>query len=45
MCPKRCNNDIEMPATIDTVIVAMPDMYGRLIGKRVPAGIFCWMKC
>jgi len=26
--------------TIDTVIAAMPDMYGRLIGKRVPAGFF-----
>lgn len=26
--------------TIDTVIVAMPDMYGRLIGKRIPAGFF-----
>ena len=25
---------------IDTVMVAMPDMYGRLIGKRVPAAFF-----
>jgi glutamine synthetase len=25
---------------IDTVIVAMPDMYGRLIGKRMPATFF-----
>jgi glutamine synthetase len=33
--------DLVTRGEIDTVLVAFPDLYGRLVGKRYDAGFFC----